>query len=800
MSSVRRSLRVTPSRAALALLAAGCVDTSAGAGGASTSESLPSGSAGGAGDCTSYPAASSSFPLDAQLALDPVPAPESEVVGPYAWDHVTIKGGGFVTGIVFSTAAPNLIYARTDVGGAYRYDVSAGRWRALTDWIGAAESNLMGIESIAADPVDPARVYLAAGTYLSAGNGMILSSSDFGRSFQRHAIGVPMGGNHDGRSLGERLAIDPNLPSRLYFGSRNGGLLVSEDSARSWQPASSFPVTGALDLGISFVLFDGTSGSPGAATPTLYVGVARLASDDAAELEASGRPARNPGDALYRSQDGGESWHAVPGQPAELMPHHAALDGAGRLYLAYSDRAGPNDLRRGAVYRLETASEQWRDITPPRPPAQRGGFAGISADARNPGVVLVSTLAAWAPDELYRSTSAGECWTALGPRARRDVRGAEWVRFGAQAPSATGWMGDVELDPFHASRALYITGQGIWWSDDVTAADAAQPTSWAFHNDGLEETVALGLASPPDGAPLLSAVGDIAGFRHDDFQLSPPAGMYENPRFGNTSSLDFAELAPHLVVRVGTSDGRRGAHSSDGGSSWEPFASEPPGSLGEGGVALSADGATIVWDPRGVGPHHSRDRGVTWSASAGVNPPDGNTGVLVADRTRPLVFYARAGGEVFVSRDGGATFSRAGSLGGNGGGARLHSVSGLEGQLWVSSNSGLLRSSDGGSSFQRITEVGAAAALGFGQAPPGASFPAIFLAGTVAGQGGLYRSDDAGSTWLRIDDPGHRFGYINHVSGDPRRFGRVYLGTGGRGILVGEPLTDEQQARPPLPQ
>ena len=63
-----------------------------------------------------------------------------------------------------------------------------------------------------------------------------------------------------------------------------------------------------------------------------------------------------------------------------------------------------------------------------------------------------------------------------------------------------GWMGDVEIDPFNPSHALYITGQGIWSSDDVTAADTGAPTHWRFDNDGLEETVPLDLVSPPSGA------------------------------------------------------------------------------------------------------------------------------------------------------------------------------------------------------------------------------------------------------------------------------------------------------------
>jgi photosystem II stability/assembly factor-like uncharacterized protein len=744
-------------------------------------------------DCSDYPAPGGQSAAAAPMSETvPADAMQSSASGPYTWANVTIKGGGFVSGIVFSEAAPNLVYARTDVGGAYRYDVSLARWRPLTDWVAANESNLMGIESIAADPVDPSKVYLAAGTYLTAGDGLILSSSDYGQSFERHAIGVPMGGNANGRSMGERLAVDPHQPSTLYFGSRNDGLLVSRDAAVSWQPVASFPVLGALDLGISFVLFDRRDGSAGQPSPTIYVGVARLEGDDAAEIAADGNDSRNPSDALFRSTDAGQTWQPVPGQPLALMPHHAALDAEGRLFLSYSDRPGPNDIRRGAVYRFDTASGEWANVSPQRPPTQGGGFAGVSVARDQPGVVVVSTMDVW-PDEIYRSTSSGDCWTAIGPRAEHDVLGADWVRFGSEAPSATGWMGDIEIDPYEPNRVLYITGQGIWWSENVGAADVAQPTSWSFHNDGLEETVVLGLVSPPDGdgAHLLSAVGDIAGFRHDDLAISPPGGMYENPRFGNTTSIDFAQDVPTRVVRSGTNDARRGAISDDGGSTWAPFSSEPPGSTGEGPIAVSSDGARIVWDPRGAGPHYSTDQGQTWTPSAGVMPPDGNTGALVADRVSPLVFYARSGGDVFVSQDGGATFARAGSYtdqGGGGGGARLRSVFGNAGHVWVSSNAGLWRSTDGATTFQRLDAVASAPALGFGQAAPGASYPALYLSGTVDGQVGLFRSNDAGATWVAIHDDAHRFGFINHITGDPRQYGRVYLGTGGRGILMGDPV------------
>ncbi len=56
---------------------------------------------------------------------------------------------------------------------------------------------------------------------------------------------------------------------------------------------------------------------------------------------------------------------------------------------------------------------------------------------------------------------------------------------------------------------------------------------------------------------------------------------------------------------------------------------------------------------------------------------------------------------------------------------------------------------------------------------------------------GLWRSIDRAATWMRIDDEPHRFGGVNALAADLRVFGRVYIGTSGRGIVGASITTSE---------
>jgi hypothetical protein len=699
----------------------------------------------------------------------PAPGPLGQT---YLWRNVEIVGGGFVTGVLYHPAQPDLVYARTDIGGAYRLDPANRRWVPIEDRFGVADYMRYGVESFAVDPADPRRVYLATGMYLSAGHGVVLCSDDQGATWLQSPVPFAMGGNEDGRSIGERLMVDPADGRVLFLGSRQSGLWRSADRGLTWAHVEGLPMRDVLPkIGVCFVLFDPAGSTPGTPTRTVYVGVA------------------SKGTHLFRSTDAGATWQPVPCQTPGLIPHHAALANDGSLYVTYGNGPGPNGVTDGAVRKLDTHPDRWTDVTPVRSDDRtRFGYAGLTVGPN--GVVMVSTLDRWSPgDDIFRSTNGGRTWTSLKDHSLRDDSASPFLRFHRHDVPFGHWIGCVQVDPHRPDRAMYVTGATVWRTDDLTAVDRGQTVHWTVGAAGLEETADIDLTSSPAGAHLLSGLGDIGGFRHDDLAVSPPAGMFDTPLMTNTDCLDFAERRPEVVVRVGRGKpGQQGAISHDGGTTWAPFAVDPSGRRGGGTVALSADAGVILWSPargQGRGPvWRSTDGGVTWGEARGL--PAGCR--VVADRVDVARFYGVDGstGKVYASSDAGATFDAVGTVKVGG---KVRALPGRAGELWMpSGGEGLMRSTDGGATWGRLPGVDAASAVGFGKGAPGRDGPAVFFSGTVAGVAGAFRSDDAGATSVRITDDRHQFGAINStIIGDPRVYGRVYLGTNGRGVLYGDP-------------
>jgi hypothetical protein len=706
---------------------------------------------------------------------------------PYSWKNAQVVAGGFVDGLVFSPARRGLAYARTDIGGAYRW--ADGRWIPLMDFTGFNDWNELGVESVAPDPVDAGKVWVAAGEYTQSfavpPDGQILRSDNQGRSWKITTLPIQLAANQDGREMGERLAVDPDDDSVLYLASPANGLWRSTDGGATWSPVASFPLTSSPDdIGLSFVSFDPRGSRRGAPTRTIFVG------------NATGKD-------LVESTDAGATWHQVTGGPAGLQPQHGELATNGVLYLDYANQPGPNGMANGAVWKYDTLTAAWTDITPEVPGANGNpsfGYAGLAVDPEHPGTVMAATNDRWSPvDTIFRSVDGGATWEDVGAHAQLDISASPYLAWGG-TPKFGWWIGSVAIDPFDPAHVIYGTGATVFGSYDVTAADSGGVTRWSSAAArGIEETAVQDLLSPAAGpCQVISALGDLGGFCHATLTASPMAGMIQ-PILSTGTSVAEAGARPLDVAMVGWSGGD---FSADGGATWSAMKLPPGEPYGAGVVALAADGSSVAWTPENQSyapepgtPSYSTDHGQTWSAVTGLA-----AGLMpVADPVNPKMFYAfdPAAGTVYRSSDGGASFAAAATGLPAGTGSeqtsslpQLHTVPGRAGDLWLTAGNGLLyHSTDGGTSWRPDTSVATVATFGFGKAAPGASYPAIYLTGVVGGVQGIFRSLDEGASWVRINTDAEQYGWIGQtITGDPRVFGRVYLGTNGRGVLYADPV------------
>jgi xyloglucan-specific exo-beta-1,4-glucanase len=196
-------------------------------------------------------------------------------------------------------------------------------------------------------------------------------------------------------------------------------------------------------------------------------------------------------------------------------------------------------------------------------------------------------------------------------------------------------------------------------------------------------------------------------------------------------------------------------------------------------------------------PMVSSDRGKSWAQVKGL--PDNAR--PIADRTDPQKFYALDfnTGALLLSTDAGGSFAITQTSGlppdvksdeptWHEAAWPLMATPTKTRDLWLVSKSGLFHSTDAGRSFAKVPSELRVEALGFGKAPLGQTDPALFAIGTMHELKAIWRSDDSGRSWVRVNDDQHQYGTrFRCISGDARIFGRVYVGTDGRGIVYGNP-------------
>lgn len=714
------------------------------------------------GDVTSSGSGDSSMTTDNTTSGGNSGTPQAQ----FTFSQVAMGGGGFVSG-VFATSEEGLYYARTDVGGSYRYNKDTQKWEAMSYDISEEDRGLLGIDGLAFGEKDPNKVYMLAGTeYFSNGLTCLLYSDDYGKTWNRTDLTemIKAHGNGMGRGNGERIAVDPKNSDIVYVGGRTGGMVKSTDGGKTFTALDMGTNTSTSNgNGICSIIIDPKSGDDSACT-TIYAAISRTQEDN-----------------LYKSTDGGATWNPVADAPKGFFTQRMKYNGDGKIAITYASAEGPwnNNRTSGGIRLLDMSNDTFTDITP-----VKKSYGDIVIDPANPDRMVACTENIYVPqpngqygDEFYVTTDGGKSWTLLNEKMKMSDGGVEWI-----STASMHWCSSMAIDPNNTNKIMVVSGNGIFTCDNIWE----ESPEFSFFAKGIEETVPYDIISIP-GGKLVSVIGDYDGFAQDNAE---EYGVVHSSVAGSMTGLAVAAKATDTWVKCGGDEEKPGFwYTTDAGKTWNNVKYSPLESkkVAYGGyVGVSADGKRFFWAPGNDSSiYYSDDLGKTWTKS------EGGVGAkkIICDPVNPDYVYAASGGAFFYSEDGGKTFTQNMTLSVFNA-ARPVVAPGKEGVVYYPAM-GLQVSTDYGKTFTRMDTLSACMAVGLGKGKTDSDPYTIFVWGKPTNDDpmGLYWSEDEGKTWSRANDDEHQFGGPGNgyfVVGDMNTYGRVYMSTVGLGVVYGD--------------
>lgn len=235
----------------------------------------------------------------------------------------------------------------------------------------------------------------------------------------------------------------------------------------------------------------------------------------------------------------------------------------------------------------------------------------------------------------------------------------------------------------------------------------------------------------------------------------------------------------------------------------------PPSGATGGRVALSpTDSSRLVWVAENGYVWYSRDRGMTWARGTlngtsltvdSVSEFTTDRNALGSDRVaaNTIYLYSKTGsGTVYRSTDGGATWASLVTGIGTANGYKLLAVPGQSGQFWFLDQNWNVAAHFkywNGSSMATVPGISSAVDFAFGKAAPGHANPVVYVR---KANGTYWASVDAtaGSTftWTAVEAPTLNCQPIV-MEGDRQQYGRLYVGTGGRGLFYADVMPNSAE-------
>jgi hypothetical protein len=745
------------------------------------------------------------------------------------WGTVEIGGGGFVSGIV---TGKDVMYARTDVGGAYKYNYDTGEWEQMLAFLDEDDRGFLSVDAIAVDPTDDDTVYLLCGcAYFSGARTVIFKSTDGGKSFTETDVTdmIQVHGNGDGRQCGEAIAVDPDNPDIIYCGgdvtASGSALIKSTDGGKTWKSVTGYDTFGYFSNTIKWPSWeDHTVKAVGTGEYATQNGIATIAIVDGKVYV--GTSVTGTANIVVADVDTDEFEVLSDELTTAYYPTRINSDGQGNLLITYIAGLAFSGSSGGA-YKYNTKTGEVTDFTAVSTPLPANGYGEIYADPDNPDHLVATTCGLWYSqmwqewsdeqgpawgDRFFKSEDGGETWTSMTPGNQTtwggpleaeylDDGGYEWIQ-----NKAIHWVGSIVIDPRDSDKILVTSGNGIFACDD-TWSDCPQ---FYFSPQGIEEVVALDMCSVPDGNNY-SAIGDYDGFIHTSVD---EVGTQYQPNIGSTGAIAYCSTNPDVMARVGENDAV-GYYSLDAGKTWTTLNVSSGG--GKLAITQLEDDTYRIFQTSGsnASAKYTDDFGETWTACTGlegsktnyflVDPEDPSAVYSYTAQYNDYWYYDTSKSEptfddahyVFmVSHDYGATFTAqnvcvydqcdvANRIAYLGGGDMVVGA-GWYGAYYVT---------NGGEKIEKLDSVYYCKTIGYGAPEEEGGLNTLYMYGmpTSDDTAGIYRSTDGGQTWVCINTQNlyGGTGNGNFLVGDMNEFGTVYMSTVGCGIVYGKIASDE---------
>ncbi len=614
----------------------------------------------------------------------------------------TDDASGRVVSLAPHPSDSNTLYAAAASGGIWKTTDGGALWTPLTD-----ELSNLNHGCVALDPNNPETVYAGTGEYttLAAGDGLF-RSTDGGATWVRLATTAEVG------TTCSRILVDPSSSQRIHVAG-NLGYARSTDGGSTWSTLFA-AVRGVSDLAMRagdpntlWLADHGTSthaggiwrstdggdswtqlggGLPTSGLRRIVLAAAPSSPDTvytAIINSASGLLG------LYRTVDGGNTWTLKPATPDFPLPQ-----GWYDVFLGV-DPTDPNKVYGGGVFptyavagivKSTDGGDTWVDIT------CTGGVGNCLSGPATPNVHPDMHAVAFGSDGTVWVGCDGGVWKTAD-------EGASWINTNATLTVTQNY--EVALNPADPAQVLggtqdngtverqldleewpqVLAGDGGFGAYDFDNPLRRYTTYVRLAVYRLFQGGATPISGPWQGerrnfiAPLVMDPNDAKTLLGGTYRVwrtlnadgaanwTPISGDLTG---GNPATLNAIAVAvgDSETIFTGSSDGRVFVKSGPLTPWIDRSAGLPGGQISDLSIdpASSQRAYVAFHNTSGGRVFRTEDQGVTWQDVTGDMPPGVSARALAVDwRVEPPLLFSGSGVGVYVSVDGGTTWTKDGA-------------------------------------------------------------------------------------------------------------------------------------------